>query len=57
MNSFSKKLNIAVDHVLCKKGMVQDYFWFKSETIEIKEYQTKKNCDFYLQLNFTIKFV
>ncbi len=27
-------LNIAVDPVLCKKGTVQDYFWFKSKRIE-----------------------
>jgi N-acyl-phosphatidylethanolamine-hydrolysing phospholipase D len=27
-------LNIAVDPVLCEKGKVQDYFWFKSERIE-----------------------
>ena len=27
-------LNIAVDPVLCNKGTIQDYFWFKSERIE-----------------------
>lgn len=27
-------LNIAVDPVLCDKGTVQDFFWFKSERIE-----------------------
>ena len=27
-------LNIAIDPVLCEKGKVQDYFWFKSERIE-----------------------
>ncbi len=27
-------LNIAVDPVLCEKGTVQDYFWFKSARIE-----------------------
>ena len=27
-------LNIAIDPVLCEKGTVQDYFWFKSQRIE-----------------------
>jgi len=27
-------LNIAVDPVLCKKGTIQNYFWFKSKRIE-----------------------
>jgi len=27
-------MNIAVDPVLCEKGTVHDYFWFKSERIE-----------------------
>lgn len=27
-------LQIAIDPVLCEKGTVQDYFWFKSERIE-----------------------
>lgn len=27
-------LNIAIDPVLCERGIVQDYFWFKSERIE-----------------------
>lgn len=28
------ELKIAVDPVLCKKGTIQDYFWFKSERIQ-----------------------
>jgi N-acyl-phosphatidylethanolamine-hydrolysing phospholipase D len=28
------RLNIAIDPVLCGKGKIQDYFWFKSERIE-----------------------
>lgn len=31
-------LKIAVDPVLCKKGTVQDYFWFKSKRIEDPQY-------------------
>ncbi|VAW17570.1 hypothetical protein MNBD_BACTEROID01-708 [hydrothermal vent metagenome] len=34
-------LNIAVDPVLCNKGTVQDYFWFKSERIEHPVYNEK----------------
>lgn len=34
-------LNIAVDPVLCKKGTVQDYFWFKSQRIEQPIYSEK----------------
>jgi len=36
-------LNIAVDPVLCQKGKIQDYFWFKSERIENPVY---KETDF-----------
>lgn len=32
-------VQIAVDPVLCPKGTVQDYFWFKSERIEEPVYQ------------------
>ncbi|HBH22381.1 MAG TPA: hypothetical protein DDY13_03045 [Cytophagales bacterium] len=34
-------LNIAVDPVLCEKGTVQDYFWFKSKRIEQPIYTEK----------------
>ena len=37
-------LNIAVDPVLCEKGTVQDYFWFKSKRIEQPIY-TEKDFD------------
>lgn len=36
-------LKIAIDPVLCKKGTVQDYFWFKSERFEQPIY---KEMDF-----------
>jgi len=35
-------LKIAVDPVLCEKGTVQDYFWFKSKRIEEPVYNTKQ---------------
>lgn len=43
-------LNIAVDPVLCEKGIVQDYFWFKSERIEQPIYTEKnfENIDLWL---------
>ena len=43
-------LNIAVDPVLCKKGTVQDYFWFKSKRIEQPFYTEKdfENIDLWL---------
>ena len=28
------KLNIACDPVLCEKGTIQDYFWFKSKRLD-----------------------
>ncbi len=31
-------IKIAVDPVLCKKGTIQDYFWFKSKRIEDPSY-------------------
>ncbi|RLD58084.1 MAG: hypothetical protein DRJ05_08640 [Bacteroidetes bacterium] len=34
-------LKIAIDPVLCKKGTVQDYFWFKSKRIEEPVYDEK----------------
>lgn len=34
-------LNIAVDPVLCEKGTVQDYFWFKSKRMEQPVYDEK----------------
>ena len=34
-------LNIAVDPVLCEKGTVQDYFWFKSQRVEEPIYSEK----------------
>ena len=34
-------LNIAVDPVLCTKGIVQDYFWFKSRRIEEPVYNER----------------
>lgn len=34
-------LQIAVDPVLCEKGTVQDYFWFKSKRIENPSYEDK----------------
>jgi L-ascorbate metabolism protein UlaG (beta-lactamase superfamily) len=43
-------LMIACDPVLCKKGTIQDFFWFKSERIEEPVYdnQTFKNIDLWL---------
>ena len=43
-------LNIAVDPVLCEKGAVQDYFWFKSERMEEPVYTEKdfQNIDLWL---------
>ena len=43
-------LNIAVDPVLCEKGTVQDYFWFKSKRIEQPIYTEKdfENIDLWL---------
>jgi len=43
-------LNIAIDPVLCEKGTVQDYFWFKSERIEQPVYTEKdfENIDLWL---------
>ena len=43
-------LNIAVDPVLCKKGTIQDYFWFKSERIEQPVFNEKdfENIDLWL---------
>jgi N-acyl-phosphatidylethanolamine-hydrolysing phospholipase D len=43
-------LNIAVDPVLCEKGTVQDYFWFKSQRIEQPIYTEKdfENIDLWL---------
>ncbi len=43
-------LKIAVDPVLCPKGSVQDYFWFKSERIEAPVYQKSdfKQIDLWL---------
>lgn len=34
-------LTLAVDPVLCEKGTVQDYFWFKSKRIESPIYDSK----------------
>ena len=34
-------LHIGVDPVLCPKGKVQDYFWFKSRRIEAPVYRTE----------------
>ena len=43
-------LNMAVDPVLCEKGTVQDYFWFKSKRIEQPVYEEKDfdNIDLWL---------
>lgn len=43
-------LKIACDPVLCEKGMVQDYFWFKSKRLEQAVYddQTFQNIDLWL---------
>ena len=43
-------LNIAVDPVLCKKGTVQDYFWFKSKRLEQPIYTKEdfQNVDLWL---------
>ena len=42
--------NIAVDPVLCKKGTIQDYFWFKSKRLEQPIYTEKdfENIDLWL---------
>jgi L-ascorbate metabolism protein UlaG (beta-lactamase superfamily) len=34
-------LNIACDPVLCEKGTIQDFFWFKSKRIEAPAYDEK----------------
>ena len=43
-------IKIAVDPVLCKKGTVQDYFWFKSKRIEAPVYTNEdfENIDLWL---------
>ncbi len=43
-------LNIACDPVLCKKGSIQDYFWFKSKRLEDPIYNDKTfdNIDLWL---------
>jgi len=43
-------INIAIDPVLCEKGMVQDYYWFKSERIEKPVYSETEfdNIDLWL---------
>ncbi len=43
-------LKIAVDPVLCEKGTIQDYFWFKSRRIENPVYSDKDfdNIDLWL---------
>ena len=43
-------LKIAVDPVLCKKGTVQDYFWFRSRRLEDPIYTEEdfKNVDLWL---------
>jgi L-ascorbate metabolism protein UlaG (beta-lactamase superfamily) len=43
-------LKIACDPVLCEKGTVQDYFWFRSERLEQPVYddQTFQNIDLWL---------
>ncbi|MCP3928462.1 MAG: MBL fold metallo-hydrolase [Bacteroidetes bacterium] len=43
-------LKIACDPVLCPKGTIQDYFWFKSKRIEAPAYEEKDfdNTDIWL---------
>ena len=43
-------IKIAVDPVLCKKGTIQDYFWFKSKRLEDPVYTENdfKNCNLWL---------
>jgi len=43
-------VKIAVDPVLCPKGTVQDYFWFKSRRIEAPKYENNdfNNIDLWL---------
>lgn len=43
-------LKIAVDPVLCEKGTIQDYFWFKSKRIEDPMYELEdfRDIDFWL---------
>jgi len=43
-------LKIAIDPVLCSKGTIQDYFWFKSERLEEPVYQKEdfNNVDLWL---------
>jgi len=43
-------VKIAVDPVLCKKGTIQNYFWFKSKRLESPHYQKNdfKNIDLWL---------
>jgi L-ascorbate metabolism protein UlaG (beta-lactamase superfamily) len=43
-------LNIACDPVLCPKGTVQDFFWFKTKRPETLNYtsETFKNIDLWL---------
>lgn len=44
------KLNIACDPVLCPKGTIQDYFWFKSKRLEEPFYDEKTFSDIDLWL-------
>ena len=48
--TINDKLKIAVDPVLCKKGSVQDYFWFKSKRLENPVYDESdfSNIDLWL---------
>lgn len=43
-------INIAIDPVLCEKGTIQDYYWFKSERIESPKYSETdfKDIDLWL---------
>jgi N-acyl-phosphatidylethanolamine-hydrolysing phospholipase D len=43
-------LNIACDPVLCERGKIQDYFWFKSKRLEEPMYDEKtfSNIDLWL---------
>lgn len=43
-------IKIAIDPVLCKKGTVQDYFWFKSKRLENPIYDSKDFKDIHLWL-------
>jgi N-acyl-phosphatidylethanolamine-hydrolysing phospholipase D len=44
-------INIACDPVLCERGIIQDYFWFKSKRLEEPKYDEKTFSNIDLLVN------